>query len=204
MANDTISSPSFSPGDFNLASMPTDPAGLWTFLLSFRALHDWLKLFLIGGALETVRRMFYYAWQTALEAFWITAHFDQDDESFGTPSEPWWRTVFVDPVFSSPPDWMMVWLSKHPAWHQAREVQISTRNYIKGPRDDGEIAVEGEEHALSSFTARKRKLAYLPAFGRQYDSTYLFPALILQYRKLTHHSIPRSLDAGYSQPALPR
>lgn len=61
---------------------PTDITSVLTLLLSFSALRDWVKLFVIGGAIETCRRSAMKIWSTFVEAFWITACFDERDESY--------------------------------------------------------------------------------------------------------------------------
>ena len=53
-----------------------------TMLLSFSALRDWLKLFVIGGVIESCRRLLLLGWNTVLESLWISATFDCDDDSY--------------------------------------------------------------------------------------------------------------------------
>lgn len=52
-------------------------------LMSMSALGDWLKLFIIGGFLETCRRSLSAWYQRLIDAFFITANFQQDDSSYG-------------------------------------------------------------------------------------------------------------------------
>jgi chaperone BCS1 len=54
------------------------------FLFSFAALRDWLKLILIGGTLEALRRLAMYAYESFVSCLWVTAYFDQDDSSYST------------------------------------------------------------------------------------------------------------------------
>jgi hypothetical protein len=58
-------------------------ATLATVLLSFAGIQDWLKLFLIGGVLETCRRTALQAWQNLLDSIWITVDFEDGDDSYG-------------------------------------------------------------------------------------------------------------------------
>lgn len=58
-------------------------ATLATVLLSFTGIQDWLKLFLIGGFLETCRRAVLQAWQKILDSIWITVDFEDGDDSYG-------------------------------------------------------------------------------------------------------------------------
>jgi chaperone BCS1 len=64
-------------------NIPSDVSSLIAMLFSFSALRDWFKLIVIGGFIETCRRFIFYAWRTALNAFWITAHFDENDSTYG-------------------------------------------------------------------------------------------------------------------------
>jgi hypothetical protein len=67
-----------SPG-----ASPTDISSLITLLFSFSALRDWLKLFVIGGFFETCRRFAFAFYYKFINSFFITAHFDEDDSSYG-------------------------------------------------------------------------------------------------------------------------
>ena len=60
-------------------------ATLATVLLSFTGFQDWLKLLLIGGIFETCRRVFFQAWNSVVDSFWITVDFEQGDDSYGEP-----------------------------------------------------------------------------------------------------------------------
>jgi chaperone BCS1 len=52
--------------------------------MSMAALGDWLKLFVIGGFLETCRRSLSAWYQKLTDAFFITANFQEGDSSYGT------------------------------------------------------------------------------------------------------------------------
>jgi chaperone BCS1 len=60
-----------------------DLASLWTFFLSFSALRDWVKLIVLGGALESCRRFASSLWSRLLESFFLTAYFEYEDDSYG-------------------------------------------------------------------------------------------------------------------------
>ncbi|KAF7309874.1 Mitochondrial chaperone BCS1 [Mycena indigotica] len=124
----------------------TDLSSLATFLLSFGALADWLKLIVFGGALETLRRMAFSLYYKIIASFWITASFHEEDSSY---------------------DWMMVWLSKQSSWETAREVEVSTRSF---GLNSSAIIVPGEEDDLSLLSSRK--LAYLPSASLSYSMWY--------------------------------
>jgi chaperone BCS1 len=61
--------------------MVNDFASLWTLLSSFGAVHDWIKLFLLGTVLETIRRFAGQIWSSFLESFFLTATFESDDDA---------------------------------------------------------------------------------------------------------------------------
>ena len=73
--NETASAAAETAAPLNLST-------LLSFLLSFSALRDWLKLFIIGGAIETCRRTCISLWAWFMESFWITACLDERDMSY--------------------------------------------------------------------------------------------------------------------------
>ncbi|EUC56107.1 P-loop nucleoside triphosphate hydrolase, putative [Rhizoctonia solani AG-3 Rhs1AP] len=125
---------------FNIETLSsvTGLSSLFTILLSFSGLRDWLKLIVLGGALETFRRVASSLWQWAMGSFFVTVHLDNDDVAY---------------------DWMMIWLSLQPAWRKAREVQISSKDY--GLNRNATIVVPGE----TGTTGETRSVAYLPTYG---------------------------------------
>ena len=44
---------------------------------------DWLKIFIIGGALELIRRFFVFGWRGLVNQFWITVALEEYDDSYG-------------------------------------------------------------------------------------------------------------------------
>ncbi len=58
-----------------------DLASLFAFLSSFGALHDWIKLFLLGTVLETIRRFASQIWSSLIDSFFLTATFESDDDA---------------------------------------------------------------------------------------------------------------------------
>lgn len=74
----------------------SDISSLYTFLLiNFPGIHDWFKLVVIGGFLASLRSLISMVWSQFLASFFITVHFEGDDDTY---------------------DWIMVWLSRQPAW----------------------------------------------------------------------------------------
>lgn len=95
---------------------PADLAALFTFLLSFSALRDWLKFFLLGGLLESARRIVTSLYNQIWESFLLTVEIDGDDPAY---------------------DWMHMWLSKQARWSQARTVELSSRSKGFSTRRNG-------------------------------------------------------------------
>ncbi|KAG8774144.1 hypothetical protein FRC12_002151 [Ceratobasidium sp. 428] len=126
-------------------SSVTGLGSLVTLLLSFSGLRDWLKLIVLGGALETLRRCASSCWEWALGAFFLTIHLDNDDIAY---------------------DWMMIWLSHQPAWRKAREVQVSSKDF--GLNRNATIVVPGETDA----TGETRSVAYLPTYNSTHSMIY--------------------------------
>ena len=58
-----------------------DLASLWALLSSLGAVHDWVKLFLLGTVLETIRRFAGQIWSSCLGSFFLTATFESDDDA---------------------------------------------------------------------------------------------------------------------------
>jgi hypothetical protein len=63
--------------------MPTNFSSLIAFIYSFSALRDYLKLVVLGGALETLRRLSTSSYAKLVDCFFITATFDSEDLSYG-------------------------------------------------------------------------------------------------------------------------
>lgn len=57
-------------------------SALWALLLSYPALRDGAKLFVLGGAIEFARRTLMYVWSSFVDSFFITAEFADGDETF--------------------------------------------------------------------------------------------------------------------------
>ncbi|GLB41667.1 putative AAA ATPase family protein [Lyophyllum shimeji] len=131
-------SPNVTDTATGISPATTQPQSILGFLFSFTALQDWLKLIVIGGVLESSRRLFYSAYNKFVNSFFITAIFDDGDDSY---------------------DWMMVWLSKHPSWAEAREIQISTNSF--GLKSSA-VLIPGEDEGASDLVQGSRKLAYMP------------------------------------------
>ncbi|KAF8505062.1 BCS1 N terminal-domain-containing protein [Gautieria morchelliformis] len=138
-------SQSFSTGDLSFFAVPS-------LLISLAVRNqDVLKLVVIGGLIETFRRFADRTWNWFLNTWFITAYFDNTDDTF---------------------EWMMVWLAKQSIWEKAREVHISTASWGQTHHKGVEIPGDETEHSTENGFQTKRKLAYLPAYGTKHWLRY--------------------------------
>ncbi|CAL1706133.1 unnamed protein product [Somion occarium] len=72
---------------------------------------DGMKLVVLGGTVETARRMASTGWSHFINSFFLTAHFSEDDYPY---------------------DWLMLWLSRRPEWQRSREFETTTRSSTPG------------------------------------------------------------------------
>ena len=70
-------------------SVPTPQEGgpgpmlsLWATLFSVAAIRDGAKLFVLGGAIEAARRLLSALWTRFIGAFFLTAEFEERDDTF--------------------------------------------------------------------------------------------------------------------------
>ena len=66
-------------------------------------------------------------------------------------------------------DWMILWLSKQPAWTQAKELSITTRRF--GVGSYGAALVDGEEDD-SGDDSQRHKVKFLPSHDRSASLWY--------------------------------
>ncbi|KAJ6478125.1 P-loop containing nucleoside triphosphate hydrolase protein [Mycena vitilis] len=119
------------------------PASLLTTLFSFGA----ARIVAFGGTVELLRRAALFMHAKIIAAFWITAYFNDEDDSY---------------------DWMMVWLAKQPAWSQARDVEISTSSF---GLNTSAVLVPGEDDGQLS-VLNSRRLAFIPAPSLTFSTWY--------------------------------
>ncbi|KAG2137620.1 P-loop containing nucleoside triphosphate hydrolase protein [Suillus bovinus] len=117
---------------------------LISFILSISALRDWAKLLIIGSFFETCRRLLATLWSSTIDSFFITATFEDYDDSY---------------------KWMMIWLSKQPSWKNVRNVNISTTQ-----RYSGNASLSEEEPDRSGLP----KVSFLPAVSGSYTLWYKY------------------------------
>ncbi|KAI9571183.1 hypothetical protein HD554DRAFT_2203657 [Boletus coccyginus] len=88
---------------------------------------DGVKLVVLGGTVETARRVSSSAWYVSMKflrphtdpssssqvslSFFLTAHFSEEDYPY---------------------DWLMLWLSRRPEWQRSREFETTTRTTTPG------------------------------------------------------------------------
>ncbi|OBZ70965.1 putative mitochondrial chaperone BCS1-B [Grifola frondosa] len=72
---------------------------------------DGVKLVVLGGTVETARRMASSGWSHFINSFFLTAHFSEEDYPY---------------------DWLMLWLSRRPEWQRSREFETTTRASTSG------------------------------------------------------------------------
>ncbi|KAG8916533.1 hypothetical protein FRC01_003008 [Tulasnella sp. 417] len=123
-----------------------------------------MKLVILGGTVETARRVSASAWNSFVDceistAFFLTAHFSQEDYPF---------------------DWLMHWLSKQPAWGRSREFEITTRSAGRQgmlPSSNREDVIDSEDEEDEDeeqlvHGRRKKKVAFLPSFDTTHTIFY--------------------------------
>ncbi|KAG2125305.1 hypothetical protein DEU56DRAFT_974111 [Suillus clintonianus] len=120
---------------------------LISLVLSISALRDWAKLLIIGSFFETCRRLLATVWSSTIDSFFLTASFEDYDESY---------------------KWMMVWLSKQPAWKNVRNVNISASSFGEGYL--GNLSPSEDELNPSGMP----KVSYLPAASGSYTLWYKY------------------------------
>lgn len=50
--------------------------------MSFSALREWTRIFVLGALLESGRRLLLVVWESFIESFFVTAEFEDKDETF--------------------------------------------------------------------------------------------------------------------------
>jgi hypothetical protein len=113
---------------------PTDISSLITFALSLGALRDWIKIFLLGGLLESARRFFTYLYSALWEAFLLTVEIGDEDQAHA---------------------WVILWLSKQDRWAGARSVELSSRKSGRGHNNEYPTT-SGKEISLAPTAGTKR------------------------------------------------
>ncbi|GJJ07004.1 hypothetical protein Clacol_001202 [Clathrus columnatus] len=127
----------------SLDTMDTSISSLLALLLSLAVRNmDVLKLMLIGGVIETSRRLVFTLWSqlwTWISTSWhVTVHFESHDEVY---------------------HWMMFWLGNQSVWESSREMYITTAYSYT------------DQDAADDFQSGKQ-LKYLPIYNMPSWFTY--------------------------------
>ncbi|KAI9459022.1 P-loop containing nucleoside triphosphate hydrolase protein [Russula earlei] len=126
--------------------MPSSFSSLITFIYSFSALRDYLKLIVLGGALDTLRRLYAASYHGFIDRLFVTATFDSEDFSF---------------------QWMMFWLSSLPQFRQFRDFTVSTSSFCL--EDE---SLECDSDVDEEMRRRTRPVRYLPSYSSSYKMWY--------------------------------
>lgn len=127
-------------------TIPTDFSSLITFIYSFSALGDYFKLIVLGGAFETLRRLYSASFTSLVDRFFITATFESEDLSY---------------------EWMMFWLSSLPQFRQFRDFSVTTCSF--SIEDE---ALEVDDGIDEDMRRRTRPVRYLPSYASSYRIWY--------------------------------
>lgn len=145
--------------------IPTDFSSLLTFIYSFSALQDYFKLIVLGGAFETLRRLYSTSYKNFMDRFFITATFESDDPSFGEHAFPCPPVTLLTQRL----DWMMFWLSSLPQFRQFRDFSVSTN----GPSlEDSALEIDRDDNVDESLRSRLRPVRYHPSYTSKYWMWY--------------------------------
>ena len=155
----TNSTSTHASASLSSLAMLSSISNIWALVLSYPALRDGAKLFILGGAIEIARRALMYVWTSFLESFFITAEFAEGDETYSKYLSFWKTSRWSDLCF---PVWMMFWLSKQPKWNKARSVRVSTSRYGHSGTAD---MLPGEEDETGTIDP-KRRLQYTPLHSK--------------------------------------
>ena len=139
--------------------IPTDFSSLLTFIYSFSALRDYLKLVVLGGAFETLRRLYSASYRSLVDRFFITATFESDDASYRKHSFP--SLLVAELTLDS--EWMMFWLSSRPEFRRFRDLSVSTSSLTLE-----QSALEIDDNMDEGLHRRTRRVRYLPSYSSSY------------------------------------
>ncbi|KAF7297731.1 hypothetical protein MKEN_01396700 [Mycena kentingensis (nom. inval.)] len=116
-------------------------------LVSGSSMLDGMKLVVLGGTVETARRVSSSAWTHFVNSFFLSLNLSEKEQPY---------------------DWLMLWLSRRPEWQRSREFETTTRaahaGQVQGWEDDPELAAEFDETSGAS-TASKTRVIFQPTFN---------------------------------------
>ncbi|KAK2461070.1 hypothetical protein APHAL10511_006917 [Amanita phalloides] len=109
---------------------------------------DGMKLVVLGGTVETARRVSSSAWSHFVNSFFLTAHFSEEDYPY---------------------DWLMLWLSRRPEWQRSREFETTTRSSSFGMSNDNSF---GDDDECDDDDDAPGKVKTRVVFQPTFDSTH--------------------------------
>lgn len=117
---------------------------------------DGMKLVVLGGTVETARRVSSSAWSHFVNSFFLTAHFSEEDYPF---------------------DWLMLWLSRRPEWQRSREFETTTRTSGPGGSSgidewEEEETAGDDESEYDSEGRPKTRVVFQPTFDTTHTIWY--------------------------------
>ncbi|KAF9444492.1 P-loop containing nucleoside triphosphate hydrolase protein [Macrolepiota fuliginosa MF-IS2] len=120
---------------------------------------DGMKLVVLGGTVETARRVSSSAWSHFVNSFFLTAHFSEEDYPF---------------------DWLMLWLSRRPEWQRSREFETTTRTSGPGgssaidewEEDDADHDADQDGSEFDSEGRPKTRVVFQPTFDTTHTIFY--------------------------------
>ncbi|KIM75746.1 hypothetical protein PILCRDRAFT_667729 [Piloderma croceum F 1598] len=116
---------------------------------------DGMKLVMLGGTVETARRVSSSAWSHFVNSFFLTAHFSEED---------------------FPYDWLMLWLSRQPEWQRSREFETTTRATTPGLSGtrvaDNSFGDDDEEEDEEVPGKVKTRVVFQPTFDTTHTIYY--------------------------------
>ncbi|KAH7888909.1 hypothetical protein F5I97DRAFT_764989 [Phlebopus sp. FC_14] len=148
---------------------------------------DGMKLVVLGGTVETARRVSSSAWSHFVNSFFLTAHFSEEDYPY---------------------DWLMLWLSRRPEWQRSREFETTTRTSTPGfsgtrtaDNSFGDEDDEGDEDSPPGKV--KTRVVFQPTFDTTHTIYYRGHWLRVRRSKKTDGSGCEVLSIRYVCLILP-
>jgi len=120
---------------------------------SSNGMMDGMKLVVLGGTVETARRVSSSAWSSFVNSFYLTARFSEDDYPY---------------------DWLMHWLCKQPAWGRSREFETTTRTNVPGAMNSsfGDEFEDLEAEEDDAPGKQKMRVVFMPTFDTTHTIYY--------------------------------
>lgn len=114
---------------------------------------DGIKLVVLGGTVETARRVSSSAWSHFVNSFFLTAHFSEDDYPY---------------------EWLTLWLNRRPEWQRAREFETTTLVNTPGltRTADNSFGDDDEADDDAAFGRPKTRVVFQPTFDTTHTIYY--------------------------------